>query len=280
MPAARPASRCTPRRGSSKELRRVARQCIYRGCIFLRPPASPRRPMRPSVRPTCRSRLPFAPRSLRSLLRRGVLGHGLRVRERRDACRRERAGQRLLICEQSRLRTRQRKRHRAATRLGALGHGVLGLRGGEEGGAVARGRAEGGVSGRARGMTRRGRREGARRLYSPARPGAAGARPSAPRGSSASASWRSAPGARPRWPAWREGEGWRKGGREGSGGAGQRVGSAAASASAREREEALRGLASAPRRAPRRAPRCVRLLSSTHQAVERVVDERVHDRPA
>ena len=169
---------------------------------------------------------------------------------------------------------------RAATRLGALGHGVLGLRGGEEGGAVARGRAEGGVSGRARGMTRRGRREGARRLYSPARPGAAGARPSAPRGSSASASWRSAPGARPRWPAWREGEGWRKGGREGSGGAGQRVGSAAASASAREREEALRGLASAPRRAPRRAPRCVRLLSSTHQAVERVVDERVHDRPA
>jgi hypothetical protein len=91
VPAARPASRCTPRRGSSKERRRVARRCIYRGCIFLCPPASPRRPMRPSVRPTCRSRLPFAPRSHRSLLRRGVLGHGLRVRDRARGMRRVQA---------------------------------------------------------------------------------------------------------------------------------------------------------------------------------------------
>ena len=89
---------------------------------------------------------------------------------------------------------------------------TAGWRGGWGGSA---GRAEGGVSGRARGMTRRRRTEGARRLYSPARPGAAGARPSAPRGSSASASWRSAPGARPRWPAWMEGGGWRKGGKGG-----------------------------------------------------------------
>ena len=243
---------------------------------------------RPSAQLVVRACPLRSARTARFLLRRGVLGHGLRVRDRARGTRRVQA--RKGWSEAAHLRAKSTahtptQAPRAATRLGALGHGVLGLRGSEEGGAVARGRAEGGVSGRARGMTRRGRTEGARRLYSPARPGAAGARPSAPRGSSASASWRTAPGARPRWPARRKGgrEGGREGGSEGGregGGAGQRVGSAAASASARVCGEALRGLASAPRRAALRAPRCVRLLCSTHQAVERVVDERVHDRPA
>ena len=207
MPAARPESRCTPRRGSSKV--GVSRGDAFTGVASSSASLLPRADQcaRPSAQLVVRA-CPLRPaRSALYCVEEYLVTACACETEREgcDACRRERAGQRLLIREQSRLRTRQRKRHRAATRLGALGHGVLGLRGGEEGGAVARGRAEGGVSGRARGMTRRGRREGARRLYSPARPGAAGARPSAPRGSSASASWRSAPGARPRWPARREG---------------------------------------------------------------------------